>query len=217
MEPSEPERADSVVPAAVKAVQSENEVKGVTERLASLEKTIHTLVASPRSPANTDHRLQRTSTVRSPRNLEDDHDVPFEGASSFTAHSKQASQAFTSAATWAGLPSEPYSTSSLGGDLSMDEAKEPVRDHYQLPEQSLVLKTLRAAKTNPKKYFPGLSDLNITSLTDMCQKVYFPTEDCSTAFVIVVISGLWALFSGFGERDLQQHGLDEQEFKHAKA
>ena len=54
-------------------------------------------------------------------------------------------------------------------------------------------------------------------MTDMCQKVYFPTEDCSTAFVIVVISGLWVMFNNFGERDLHQHGLDELEFERAKA
>ncbi len=101
---------------------------------------------------------------------------------------------------------------------------------------SLVLKTLRAAKSkviepkifflliialhfpaNPKKYFPGLSELNTTSMADMCQKVYFPTEDCSTAFVIVVISGLWAMFNNFGERDLHYHGLDELEFERARA
>ena len=51
----------------------------------------------------------------------------------------------------------------------------------------------------------------------MCQKVYFPTEDCSTAFVIVAISGLWALFNNFGERDLHHHGLDELEFERARA
>ncbi|TKA64859.1 hypothetical protein B0A49_08003 [Cryomyces minteri] len=195
----------------------EKEVKGVNERLASLEKTIHTLVASPRSPANTDDQFQRTNTVRSPRTLEDDHNVPFEGASSFTAHSKQVSQAFRSAATSAGLPSELISTSGLGRDRFNDETKGPVGDLYELPPMSLVLKTLRAAKTNPKRYFPGLSDLNITSMTDMCQKVYFPTEDCSTAFVTVVNSGLWAMFNNFGERDLHHFGLDELEFERARA
>lgn len=54
-------------------------------------------------------------------------------------------------------------------------------------------------------------------MTDMCQKVYFPTEDCSTTFVIVVISGLWTMFNNFGERDLHQHGLDELEFERARA
>ncbi|KAK4993892.1 hypothetical protein LTR66_005307 [Elasticomyces elasticus] len=82
---------------------------------------------------------------------------------------------------------------------------------------SLVLKTLRAAKTNPKRYFPGLSDLNISSLADMCQKVYFPTEDCSTAFVTVVNAGLWNMFSNFGEGDLHQHGLEELEFERSRA
>ena len=54
-------------------------------------------------------------------------------------------------------------------------------------------------------------------MTEMCQKVYFPTEDCSTAFVIVLNSGLWAMFNNFGERDLHQHGLDELEFERAIA
>lgn len=123
-------------------------MKGVHERLASLEKTIHTLVASPRSPANTDNQFQRTSVVRSPRTLDDDHNVPFEGASSFAAHSKQVSQAFKSAATSAGLPSESFSTSGLGRDRRFnDEAEGPVGDLYELPTMSLVLKTLRAAKS----------------------------------------------------------------------
>ncbi|MCJ1233243.1 hypothetical protein MMC14_001198 [Varicellaria rhodocarpa] len=195
----------------------EKEVKGVNDRLANLEKIIHTLVASSTLPANIDDRLQRTNIVRSPRTLEDDHNVPFEGASSFTAHSKQVSQAFRSAATSAGLPNELLSTSGLGRHPFNDETKGPVEDFYELPPMSLVLKTLRAAKTNPNRYFPGLSDLNITSLTDMCQKVYFPTEDCSTAFVTVVNSGLWKLFNNFGERDLHQHGLDELEFERARA
>ena len=54
-------------------------------------------------------------------------------------------------------------------------------------------------------------------MTDMCQKIYFPTEDCSTTFVTVVNSGLWTMFNNFGERDLHQHGLDELEFERAKA
>ena len=51
----------------------------------------------------------------------------------------------------------------------------------------------------------------------MCQKVYFPTDDCSTAFVIVVNCGLWKMFNNFGERDLHQHGLDELAFERARA
>ena len=51
----------------------------------------------------------------------------------------------------------------------------------------------------------------------MCQKVYFPTEECSTAFVIVVHAGLWNMFGHFGERDLHQFGLDRLEFERARA
>ena len=54
-------------------------------------------------------------------------------------------------------------------------------------------------------------------MTDMCQKVYFPTEDCSTAFVTVVNAGLWTMFNNFGERDLHQHRLDKLEFERARA
>ncbi|KAL8768561.1 MAG: hypothetical protein Q9209_005246 [Squamulea sp. 1 TL-2023] len=195
----------------------EKEVKGVNERLASLEKTIHTLVASPRSPANTDDWSQRSNTVKSPRTLEDDHNAQFEGASSFTAHSKQISQAFRSAASSAGFSSDSLPTSSLGRDGFNDETKGPVENLYELPSTALVLKTLRAAKTNPKKYFPAMADLDVTNMTDMCQKVYFPTEDCSTAFVVVVISGLWAMFNNFGVPDMHQHGLDELEVEQARA
>lgn len=51
----------------------------------------------------------------------------------------------------------------------------------------------------------------------MCQKVYFPTEDCSTALVTVVNTGLWELFNNFEERDLRQHGIDELELERARA
>ena len=54
-------------------------------------------------------------------------------------------------------------------------------------------------------------------MTDMCQKLYFPTEDCSTAFVTVVNCCLWTMFNNFGERDLHQHGLDKLEFERATA
>lgn len=54
-------------------------------------------------------------------------------------------------------------------------------------------------------------------MSDMCQKVYFPTEDCSTAFVTVVISGLWVMFNNFGQRDLHPHGLDKLELERARA
>ncbi|KAL8916800.1 MAG: hypothetical protein Q9208_008339 [Pyrenodesmia sp. 3 TL-2023] len=76
-----------------------------------------------------------------------------------------------------------------------------------------VLRPLQHTRSKPHK----LSHPPPLSLADMCQKVYFPTEDCSTAFVTVVISGLWALFGNFGVRDLHQHGLDEQEFERARA
>lgn len=168
--------------------------------------------------------------------MQDDHNVPFEGASSFTAHSKQVSQAFKSAATSAGLPNESLSTSEPREESSYDEAKGRLGALYELPAMPLVLKTLRAAKSkaigprifflltltpsfpaNPNRYFTGLSDLDITSLTDMCQKLYFPIEDCCTAFVIVVNAGLWNLFNNFGPVDLHRHGLEELEFERARA
>ena len=54
-------------------------------------------------------------------------------------------------------------------------------------------------------------------MTDMCQKVYFPTEDCSSAFVTMVSSDLWKMFNNFGEPDLHQHGLNELDFERARA
>src|SRR3954465_15245086 len=51
----------------------------------------------------------------------------------------------------------------------------------------------------------------------MCQKLYFPIEDCSAAFVLVVVSCLWIMFNNFTDRDLRQHGLDKFEFEHAQA
>ena len=168
--------------------------------------------------------------------MQDDHNVPFEGASSFTAHSKQVSQAFKSAATSAGLPNESLSASDLREETFHDEAKRRSETLYELPAMPLVLTTLRAAKSkaidprnfsvltfallfpaNPNRFFTGLSDLNVTSLTDMCQKLYFPIEDCSTAFVTVVNAGLWNLFNNFGQADRRRHGLEDLEFERARA
>ena len=50
----------------------------------------------------------------------------------------------------------------------------------------------------------------------MCQKIYFPIEDSSTALVTVVNSALWKLFGNFEERDLHQHALDRLEVERAK-
>jgi hypothetical protein len=51
----------------------------------------------------------------------------------------------------------------------------------------------------------------------MCQKVYFPTEDFSAAYVTVVHAGLWKMFNNFGAQDLHLHVLDELEFERSIA
>ena len=126
---------------------SEKEVKGVSERLASLEKAIHTLVTNSKPSASINDQTWYTNTTEPSKASEDGHDVPFEGASSFTAHSRQASQAFRSAATFEGLPSEALTNSSLGRIGGSCETAGFVGDAYRLPPVSIVLKTLRAAKS----------------------------------------------------------------------
>lgn len=69
----------------------------------------------------------------------------------------------------------------------------------------------------PKRYFPGMADLNIFSLADMCQQVYFPTEDHSTAFVIVMMAGLWELLHNLGHDNVRQQGISESEIEDAKS
>lgn len=74
----------------------------------------------------------------------------------------QVSQAFRSAATLAGLPSESLSTSALGKGRFNHETAGAVEDLYELPPMSLVLKTLRAAKCKaiePKALFLLLTSL----------------------------------------------------------
>jgi len=103
--------------------------------------------------------------------LEDDHKVPFAGASSFTAHSEQVSQAFRSAATSAGLPSESLSASSNGRDRLNDETKGPVGDLYELPPVSLVLKTLRAAKSKVVEPEVSISLIDVLPIFSKSEEV----------------------------------------------
>jgi len=79
----------------------------------------------------------------------DDHNSPFDGASSFAAHSKQVRQAFGSiiTATSTGFPSESPLNPGFRADLSNAETVEPIKDFYELPKVSLVLKAIRVAKS----------------------------------------------------------------------
>lgn len=65
-------------------------------------------------------------------------------------HSKQVSQAFGSVTTSPSatiLESGTPSTLEIGTDLPNGETSEPIQNIYELPSRSLVLKTLRAAKS----------------------------------------------------------------------
>jgi len=69
---------------------------------------------------------------------------------------------------------------------------------------------------NPNRYFPGLSDLNITRLSEMCQNLYFPTEQQTPASTIVTITGIWKLLGNFEVAELQQLGFDRAKIQQAK-
>ncbi|KAI9873714.1 MAG: hypothetical protein M1823_007856, partial [Watsoniomyces obsoletus] len=58
----------------------------------------------------------------------------------------------------------------------------------------IVLKTLKLAKRRPQRFFLEFPVLNLQRFTELCQKVYFPTEEYSIATWITVHCGLFYLF-----------------------
>ena len=129
----------------------------MSKRLADLERTISLFVANQKSSISTTspshepiHRSEKVRVVRSSRPVEDDYHSPFEGASSFLTHSKQASQAFGFvAASPSTIIHESDTSSHLAFEVeySDNETNGPISNAFELPSRSLVLKTLRAARS----------------------------------------------------------------------
>ena len=124
---------------------SEKELKGVNERLASLEQTIHTLIANTQPSATSDSRSGWSRLNVISQVLEVNLVDSFEGASSFTAHSIQVSQAFGSdnTPTRSVTPSAPNARK----DPSDYMGKQQIVGRYELPQMSLVLSILKLAKS----------------------------------------------------------------------
>ena len=122
---------------------SEKELKGVNERLASLEQTIHTLIANTQPSATSDSRSGWSRLNVISQVLEDNLVDSFEGASLFTAHSKQVSEAFGSDNT---PSSGTLSAPNARNETSDYTRKQQIDGRYELPQMSLVLNTLKVAK-----------------------------------------------------------------------
>lgn len=93
---------------------SEREIENVNGRLASLERTLQTLVNHQRPNGPEPSPQPRPESLSTPRDRQVmERELDYEGDSSFVAHSKHVTQAFEKS-----LGSNPYSNSNSAQDVS---------------------------------------------------------------------------------------------------
>lgn len=156
--------------------------------------------------------------VPSPRDSQPTEREPdFAGDSSFVAQSKDVTQAFERSLGLA------HDTPSSAGDVSVAVATlrsflndksassdgaaaipvhKPLQEavHYpelanlELPPMQAVLKVLRLCKSHPFQFFYEYPAMDASRLSDLCQKIYFPTEDYTIATFVTVHVSLFLLF-----------------------
>jgi hypothetical protein len=140
-------------------------------------------------------------------------EVPYEGESSFVAHSRHITESLGFAlASPAAISSD--STPSLDQNMiqkllqDVAAAQSPAQDppiqhpstqypelaNLTLPPTSLVLKLLKHTKTGMSRWFVEFHLMKFEDFSALCQKIYFPTEDYSIYNWIVVNGGLFNLF-----------------------
>ncbi|WQF85654.1 hypothetical protein CDEST_10668 [Colletotrichum destructivum] len=190
----------------------EEEIATVSSRLARLETLIQTALTKLGSPLETD---------RTPSILENPPHVPgslsFEGDSSFATHSKHTTQEFER--LMGGLP---YSKDGENAVASLRAAVYPgsinLRDPQTaalrpdftglpLPPRQLVIRILGYCKNNITRFFRDYPFLSLATFTDMCQQVYFPTDECTLSAFIIVNSGLCNLLRDLNDDTIKAMGL----------
>jgi hypothetical protein len=139
-------------------------------------------------------------------------DVPYEGDSSFLAHSRQITESLEFAL------STPRSTPG-DGSQSIDQkaiqkllqevaaaqspkpapTQQPFTQYPELatrtlPPMDLILKLLKQAKTGMNRWFLEMQIMKLDDFSTLCQRIYFPTEDYSVYDWINVNGGLFCLF-----------------------
>ncbi|KIW20124.1 hypothetical protein PV08_00699 [Exophiala spinifera] len=189
----------------------EREIEKVNDRLARLETLLQAansrqarLQPSPQSYAET------LSTPRDKSGFEKEPD--FAGDSSFVAHSKDATQAFerslnlnvrgdvaAAVATLRTFLDNDGPSVAAGSDTAL--VQKPIQEavlypelaKLELPSMQVVLGVLRHAKTHPYQVFYEYPLLDVERLSDLCRKIYFPTDDYTIATFITVHVALYFL------------------------
>ncbi|KAI1627569.1 hypothetical protein EDD37DRAFT_266206 [Exophiala viscosa] len=211
----------------------ERELEDVTGRLAGLERTLQRLLDDP----NTSGRSPRNSSPALPTPSDNqliERDVDFAGDSSFVAHSKDVTQAFERTLNTSPIPSSIRDVSAAVATLRtfLNEnsgadgedslpANQPLRElvHYPdlsnltLPPMPAVLRLLRHCKVHQHRFFFETPTLDAQYLTELCQKIYFPTDEYTIATFITVHVSLNCLFRQLPKAVAQELNFSASELR----
>ncbi|KAJ9502416.1 hypothetical protein H2202_002482 [Exophiala xenobiotica] len=184
---------------------SEREIENVNHRLASLEKILQASVRAQSGPQASPQT--NSGAVPSPRDSQPAEREPdFAGSSSFVAQSKDVTQAFERSlglanntpssagdvsAAVATLRSFLYDKSASSDGTGAIPVHKPLQEAVHYPElANLELPSMQAVL----KFFYEYPAMDASRLSDLCQKIYFPTEDYTIATFVTVHVSLFLLF-----------------------
>ncbi|KAK4934577.1 hypothetical protein LTR10_024197 [Elasticomyces elasticus] len=211
----------------------ERELEDVTGRLSGLERTLQRLLDEP----NTAGRSSRTSSPAVPTPSDNqliERDVDFAGDSSFVAHSKDVTQAFEKTLNTSPISSSIRDVSAAVATLrnflnensgTVAEGSMPVNKplreavHYPelanltLPPMPAVLRLLRHCKVHRHRFFFETPTIDVQYLTELCQKIYFPTDEYTIATFITVHVSLNYLFRQLPKAVAQELGFTTTELR----
>jgi hypothetical protein len=181
-----------------------------------------------RPAADPPHQLPN-GVVASP-SPETEGDVPYEGESSFGAHSRHITETLgfaLSSPENASSSSSPSVDSNLIQKLLQDVAavqtppREAQTQHQftqypelaglSLPPMSIVLKLLKLAKTGLNRWLIEFQVMRYDDFTALCQKIYFPMEEYSIYNWIIVNGGLFNLYRDINNDLPEKLGISRDE------
>ncbi|KAL2436650.1 hypothetical protein ABEF95_012747 [Exophiala dermatitidis] len=211
------------------------EIEHVNGRLANLEGILQTLANHQKqnSPCPAQPAIpEGLSTPQDSQRV--GSELAFTGDSSFDATSKQFTQALehsldsSSHAAFVRDVSDAVATlrntlnekpAATDGTVPVDQLLEvfvhyPELSRLALPPQAPVLTMLRYTKTHPQRLFCDVPILDGPYIIELCQKVYFPTEEYTIATFLTVHTSLYYLFRDLtpeAARDLRftPQGIDQ--------
>ncbi|KAJ4519477.1 hypothetical protein HRR83_004499 [Exophiala dermatitidis] len=213
----------------------EREIEHVNGRLANLEGILQTLANHQKqnSPCPAQPAIpEGLSTPQDSQRV--GSELAFTGDSSFDATSKHFTQALehsldsSSHAAFVRDVSDAVATlrntlnekpAATDGTVPVDQLLEvfvhyPELSRLALPPQAPVLTMLRYTKTHPQRLFCDVPILDGPYIIELCQKVYFPTEEYTIATFLTVHTSLYYLFRDLtpeAARDLRftPQGIDQ--------